>query len=456
MSDPVIVWFRLDLRLNDHPALHAAASSGCPVVCLYIHEDDDDTGAAGRWWLHHALKAMGETLTIRRGKAARVLQDVIVETGARAVYWNRAYEPRAVARDTDIKAALAAQGVEVRSFKGNVLFEPWEIKTGGGTPFRVFTPFYKACLTASGQIARPLPAPKNIAQRPLAGLAVEDLGLLPRIAWDSAFPDSWTPGEQTALTRLHDFIDRDMAAYATGRDIPAIEGTSRLSPHLHFGEISPRTIWHAAGPHAGGAPYLREIIWREFAVHLLYNNPDMPARPLQEKFRNFPWRPDPALLRAWQKGLTGYPIVDAGMRQLWQTGWMHNRVRMIAGSFLVKHLLQPWQDGAAWFWDTLVDADLANNSTGWQWIAGCGADAAPYFRVFNPILQGRKFDPSGAYIRRFVPELANIPDAYIHTPWEAGGAPGYPAPVIDHALGRNRALEAYAKIKNAYGETNSL
>ncbi|MBU6235129.1 MAG: DNA photolyase family protein [Alphaproteobacteria bacterium] len=450
MTKPVIVWFRNDLRFADNPALTAAAASGQPVLCLYIYDEETPAqwreGGASRWWLHHSLSKM-DPICIRKGVAEKVLEDVVRETGAVAVHWNRAYEPYAVARDTRIKAMLKDMGVDAQSHKGNVLFEPWELKTGTGGPYRVFTPFYKACLANINLIGASLPAPKFEAAS-LDGLKVDELDLLPTLPWDKGFYEMWEPGEDGARERLQTFIESPMKDYKEKRDYPSIEATSRLSPHLHFGEISHRDVWHTAEPHAGAPAFLREVAWREFSIHLLYHNPTLPEAPLQPKFADFPWQPDAKYLEAWKRGMTGYPIVDAGMRELWQTGWMHNRVRMIVGSFLVKHLLQPWQEGEAWFWDCLVDADLPNNSASWQWIAGCGADAAPYFRVFNPILQGLKFDPEGAYVRRFVPELKDVPNDFIHTPWEWMGKTSYPAPIINHEAGRNRALEAYAKVKN--------
>lgn len=460
MSTPIIVWFRHDLRVADHPALHAACETGKPVLCLYIHDDETPdqwrAGGASRWWLHHSLTALdtslrakGASLVVREGRAETVLMDVVRESSASAVYWNRAYEPYAVTRDTAVKALLKDAGIDAQSFKGTVLIEPWEVKTGSGTPFRVFTPFYKACLASTAFFGTRVPPPKTITGFEGKTLRIGDLKLLPAIPWDKGFGALWTPGEAGAWQRLHDFIEGPMSGYKEKRDFPNIEATSRLSAHLHFGEISHRDVWYTAEPHIGSAPFLRELFWREFSINLLYFNTDLPTTPLQPKFANFPWQPNDAQLNAWKKGMTGYPIVDAGMRQLWQTGWMHNRVRMIVGSFLVKHLLQPWQEGEAWFWDTLVDADLANNAASWQWIAGCGADAAPYFRVFNPILQGLKFDPEGAYVRHFVPELRDVPNEFIHTPWEWMGKTNYPAPIVDHDAGRNRALEAYAKVKNA-------
>jgi len=449
MTQPVIFWFRHDLRAGDNPALSAAIATGRPVIALYIH-DDAHMGGASKWWLHHSLEKLAASLplTIRAGNSEQVLQQMIADTGASAVYWNRDYDPASVARDTHFKAALQTLGIDAKSFKGNVLFEPWEVTTQGGTPFRVFTPFYKACLARLnliGESLAPIGAFKTVK---VDSLKVSDLQLLPAIPWDRGFAAVWQPGEEGAWTRLQNFIAGGMGDYKVQRDFPAIEATSRLSPHLHFGEISHRDVWNTAYPHAESTAFLRELIWREFSIHLLHYNQQLPTVPLQPKFANFPWEPDTTQLAAWTRGRTGYPIVDAGMRQLWETGWMHNRVRMIVGSFLVKHLLQPWQEGEKWFWDTLVDADVANNSASWQWIAGCGADAAPYFRVFNPILQGQKFDPKGTYIRRFVPELRDVPDDYIHTPWLWMGKTAYPAPIIDHAEGRKRALAAYQKLKN--------
>lgn len=436
---PVIVWFRHDLRLADNPALSAAAATGAPVVPLYIH-DEPGMGAASKWWLHHSLRALDCPIVTREGKAADILKNVIRETGAESVYWNRAYEPGTIARDSDIKKTLKADGIDAQSFKGSVLIEPMEIKQ-----YKVFTPYYKAVLGMEDAIGATLKAPTQLKWHTIPS---DTLDLLPKIKWDAGFSDHWTPGEDGACERTRSYIEELMGDYKDDRDFPSKDATSRLSPHMHFGEISPRQIWHMAGPHKGSDAFLRQLVWREFSIQLLFHNPNLPTQPLQDKFESFPWQRDDRLLRAWQKGMTGYPIVDAGMRQLWQTGWMHNRVRMIVGSFLVKHLLQPWVDGEKWFWDCLVDADLANNAASWQWIAGCGADAAPYFRVFNPILQGEKFDPEGTYVRRFVPELAKVPDKFIHKPWESGLSLDYPDPIIDHQAGRDRALEAFAKIKN--------
>jgi len=479
MPAPVVVWFRRDLRLEDNPALHAAASAARPVVPLFIWAPDEDgawpAGSASRWWLDRSLRlldddlrALGASLLIRRGPTLAALLEVIRQTGASTIYWNRRYEPAAIACDREVKAALRSMGVEVRTFNASLLVEPWVVATKAGTPFQVFTPFWRTiCEMLS--VAPALPAPLRIAglAPSPASLPLDGLDLQPRIDWAAGLRDAWVPGEAGAADALREFCAEHLRAYARQRDVPGVSGTSRLSPYLHFGEIGPRQVWRAVsaavGRDDGCAPaadtYLREIGWREFGYHLLFHFPDTPTLPLRPAFRAFPWADDPRVLRAWQRGRTGYPIVDAGMRELWATGWMHNRVRMIVASFLVKHLLLPWQAGAAWFWDTLVDADLASNTLGWQWTAGCGADAAPYFRVFNPILQGEKFDPLGTYVRRWVPELAALPNALIHQPWKAGplalAAAGvvlgrdYPQPIVEHAAARQRALAAFARIKHA-------
>lgn len=472
-SAPVIFWFRNDLRLADNPALTAACDTGRTVIPVYILDDKNagiwKMGGATRWWLHQSLEKLSAALedagfhplVILQGDAEKTLQSAISESGAEAVYWNRRYEPWAMERDRKIKEALKADDIEAVSFNGFLLFEPWEIKNKTGDSYKVFTPYSKACAERGG-IRPPLSKkPKAAgAGKILKGLKLSDLGLMPKIKWYKTMAEFWQPGEEGAQARLKSFVKDDVGAYKAERDFPAQDGTSRLSPYLHFGEISPHQVWQAVSDkmaksddmvfanHAQG--YLRQLIWREFSWHLLYHAPDFPEKPWNKKFTHFPWQKNKKYLAAWKKGLTGYPIIDAGMRQLWQTGWMHNRVRMIVGSFLVKNLLQPWRDGEDWFWDTLVDADLGNNAAGWQWIAGCGADAAPYFRVFNPILQSRKFDPKGKYIREYVPELADFPDEFIHAPWEAPPmiralAKKYPSPIVDIRESRDRALEAYAQ-----------
>ncbi len=473
---PVVVWFRDDLRLADHPALSRAAASGAPVVCLYIRETPSPgqrpMGAAAGWWLAQSLRALdaslrgiGNGLVLRSGTAGKVIADVVAATGAGTVLWNRRYDGGGIAVDKALKATLRADGLEVESLPGNLLREPWEVKSAAGDPMKVFSPFWRAHQRL-GDIRAPLRAPQALAHV-AAPLPSEDLAswdLEPtRPNWASAFPDAWTPGEAGAQEALSVFLDRGIAGYADGRDHPDRPSTSRLSPHLRFGEISPVQIWHQAHIAAGMdhgrdlAKFLAEIGWREFAYHLLFHWPTLASDNFQPRFDGFPWRSDTAALRAWQRGLTGYPLVDAGMRELWQTGWMHNRVRMVVASFLVKHLLIDWREGESWFWDTLVDADVANNPASWQWVAGSGADAAPYFRIFNPILQGEKFDPRGDYVRRWVPELADLPAAVIHAPWQAPPAvlakagvrlgDTYPAPVVDHDAARERALAALSEIR---------
>ena len=466
---PAIVWFRRDLRLSDNPALNAAAASGAPLIALYVLDepamDAWRPGGASRWWLHQSLASLsrdlasrGVELVSRRGAADLALEGLIEQTGATAVYWNRLYEPWAVRRDGEIKTRLRERGLRVESFNASLLFEPATL----GKTYRVFTPFWRACLKAPAP-ATPLPTPERlVAVANIAGERLEDWRLLPtKPDWAAGFRDIWRVGESAARERLEQFAEASAADYGAARDAPAQEGVSRLSPHLHFGEISPRQVWHEIVARVGerGAPFLRQLGWREFCHHLLFANPDLPERPLDRRFEGFRWRCDLEGLDAWKKGRTGYPFVDAAMRQLWRTGYMHNRARMVAASFLVKHLLLPWREGEAWFWDTLVDADLANNACGWQWVAGCGADAAPYFRVFNPVPQGEKFDPEGAYVHRYIPELATLDAKFIHRPWEApatvlraaGVALGetYPRPIVDHAFARKRALEAYAACRES-------
>lgn len=483
MSEPAIVWFRQDLRLTDNPALSAALHNHERVIPVYIHANGESGewqhGAASRWWLHHSLKSLasslrelGSRLIIRTGGDSHsVMQELIEQTKARHIYWNRLYEPHHIKRDKAIKQAMIDQGVEVNSFNATLLYEPWEIRKNDGGPFRVFTPFWKSCVKSG--------LPGSVHDQPdhlppvstrIKSAKLESLDLLPHIRWDSSFSDYWQPGEAGAHRHIDDFLDHAAMNYQDDRNRPDIIGTSMLSPHLHFGEISPRQIIDKTSHYANISNqqgvitntdcFVREIGWREFAYHLLYHYPHTVDKPLYERFDHFPWEKNYSRnLRAWQKGLTGIPIVDAGMRQLWHTGWMHNRVRMIVASLLTKNMLIPWQQGANWFWDTLVDADLASNTLGWQWTAGCGADAAPFFRIFNPVTQGEKFDPRGIYVRQWVPEIASLPDKYLHQPWSAPESlldehaidlgKDYPRPVVDLKATRERALERYKAIKKS-------
>ncbi|MGE0221992.1 MAG: deoxyribodipyrimidine photo-lyase [Acetobacteraceae bacterium] len=466
---PVLLWFRNDLRLSDQAALQAALATGQPVLPVHILDDASAgtwaPGAASRWWLHHSLAALaadlagrGSTLVLRRGDAGEELPRLVAETGATEVFTGGSVEPWARRLDTRVAERIAP--VPLRRMRTTMLFHPEAVRSRTGGAFSVYSPFAKACLAAAPP-KPPVPAPARIpCPDPPRSDRLEDWGLLPTPDWAGGLRDTWTPGEQGAWQRLRDFLDDPLDRYAAARDRPEVEATSRLSPHLHFGEVSAGQVWHAVSsrePGRGRDKFQRELLWREFSIHLLWHHPDLPDEPLRSAFAAMPWRDDPAALRAWQRGRTGIPIVDAGMRQLWQTGWMHNRVRMITASLLTKHLLIPWQDGERWFWDTLVDADLANNAASWQWVAGCGADAAPWFRIFNPVLQGQKFDPDGDYVRRFVPELARLDIRHLHAPWaappealrHAGICLGesYPAPIVDLAQGRARALAAFQALR---------
>lgn len=482
---PVLVWFRQDLRLADNPALSQAVKTGQPVIPVFLwatasqsEEGDWPAGGASRTWFDASLKALakdiqalGSPLVIRSGTSTQaMLAALVAETGATAIFFNRRFEPAAQAVEVELAHWASQNKVGFHGFNGNLLFDPSQLANQQGNPYQVYTPFWKACLSKS-ENSLPLPAPSKLPA-PLVSpetLSVEDLGLLPTSPrWDQKMLAYWTPGEQGAIAALAQFIkSQTIDGYQDSRNRPDQVGTSRLSPHLHFGEITPQQIWHAVHqvsftkkPAAESAQtFLKEVVWREFAYHLLFHFPQTTTEPLKPQFKHFPWQPNPAWLMAWQRGQTGYPIVDAGMRELWETGWMHNRVRMIVASFLVKNLLIPWQEGARWFWDTLLDADLASNTLGWQWTAGCGADAAPYFRIFNPMMQGAKFDPDGVYIRRWVPELANLSNKTIHQPWTALplelAAAGiqlgrdYPEPLVDHYQARDRALAAYQQLKQS-------
>ena len=481
MSEPpVIVWFRNDLRLADNRALTAAVTSGAPIVCVYILDDATPgvwkRGGASRWWLDKSLSALGSDieardgqLILRRGATAAELPRIVTEVKAKAVYFTRAYEPWAVALEETLKAGFDTAGIALKRYGGSLLREPEEMRTQAGDVYKVYTPFARAVMRDFTP-AKSLPAPK-------AFVAPKTFPKSDKLAswrlhpskpdWSGGFVEHWQPGEAGAQKKLQAFLKSGLKTYTEDRNRPDKPGTSRLSPHLHFGEISPAQCWHAATHAAAETPgadkgletFIREVIWREFSNTLLFYWPDLPDAPFRKDFAAFPWRRDEKLLKAWQRGQTGYPIVDAGMRELWHTGYMHNRVRMVVASFLIKHLMIPWQEGEAWFWDTLVDADLANNAASWQWVAGSGADAAPYYRIFNPVTQGEKFDPGGAYVKRWVPELRELPADILHAPWmvpalelKAAGVvlgKSYPHPVVDHAAARVRALSAYEDVKAA-------
>ncbi|MDE2150267.1 MAG: deoxyribodipyrimidine photo-lyase [Gammaproteobacteria bacterium] len=458
-----LILFRRDLRLAGYPALSAACAAHASVLPVYVHDPDADgtwaPGAASRWWLHHSLVALerqlrelGGRLHISHGDTTAQVLTLARSSGATAVYWSRRYEPATIARDSALKAALRAEGLAVHSHPGNLWYEPWALATDGGQPYRVFTPFWRRLRA----LPPPAPLPPARAQHWVArddGLPVSVLGLLPRICWDSGLAATWIPGEAGAQEQLAIFADEAAKDYAKLRDLPARRGTSRLSAHLHFGEITPVQILDHLRRRAAQADpglFLRELGWREFAHHLLYHFPHTPQANFNPRFDAFPWNADaPAVLERWQRGRTGIPLVDAGMREMWHTGWMHNRVRMVVASFLTKNLRQHWRHGARWFWDTLVDADLANNTLGWQWVAGCGADAAPYFRIFNPYLQAARFDRDAAYIKRWIPELAALPAKVPHEAWKhpaALAACGYPTPMVEVAASRDMALAAWRRL----------
>jgi deoxyribodipyrimidine photo-lyase len=470
LSAPVLLWLRRELRLADNQAISAALATGRRVLPVFVLDDDTPgawaAGGASRWWLHHSLTALtadlaavGAPLVLRRGAFAQVIPALVAETGAAEIHAGLPTEPWARRCFSALRKALT---VPLHLHRTTLLFEPKSIRTQTGTSYGVFSPYARACL-ARGLPALPDTAPTRIDAPPApASDRLADWKLLPtRPDWAGGMRDTWTPGEAGARARLKRFLESGLDGYADKRNMPGIPSTSMLSPHLAWGEISPATIWHAAEAKGGRglSTYVNELLWREFSAHLLWHHTDLAEIPLREAFAQMPWREDEAGLLAWQRGQTGIPIVDAGMRELWQTGWMHNRVRMIVASFLVKHLLIPWQRGEAWFWDTLVDADLATNAASWQWVAGSGADAAPYFRIFNPVLQGLKFDADGAYVRRYVPELAALPDRCLHAPWEApelvlkaaGVRLGvtYPHPIIGLPEGRDRALEAFKSISKS-------
>jgi deoxyribodipyrimidine photo-lyase len=464
--EKALLWFRQDLRVSDNPALAAAVLAHKNILPIFIlDENTRNLGGASKWWLHNSLLSLSESLQnnlcFYQGNTEKIIFDLVSKYSIKDVYWNRVYEPACIERDTNLKKLLKENSVDCHSLNASLLWEPWQVVKSDGTPYKVFTPFYrKGCANATVP-RQPVSTPETINTfKDNDSLTISELALLPKEKWHYKFAPFWQVGEKAAQQRLLAFIDRGLANYKEGRNYPAKNNVSRLSPYLHFGEISPHQIWHALlaqelinGESKDIDHFKSELGWREFSYYLLYYFPDLPWKNFQAKFDNFPWVDNEKLLTAWQKSQTGYPIIDAGMRELWQTGYMHNRVRMIVASFLVKNLLIHWRYGEEWFWDCLVDADLANNSASWQWVAGSGADAAPYFRIFNPILQAAKFDPEGSYIRRFVPELSELPTKYLYAPWEAPKlilqaanielGTTYPKPIVDMEKSRQAALVAY-------------
>ncbi len=477
-QNSAIVWFRQDLRLTDNPALYHALEKGFAIIPVYILDDENAAewkmGGAARWWLHQSLQSLNsdlrEHMVFRVGKADEILPALIKETGATAVFWNRCYEPWRIKRDKDIKVNLSNDGIEAETYNASLLWEPWEVSKNDGTPYKVFTPYYRRGCLQIREPREPLPRPSRItyAEHSAAKDPLETLGLIPDVEWYHGMDAAWSPGEDGAHSQLQAFLEDGFNGYKEDRNRPDRENVSRMSPHLRHGETSPNEVWYTirsygqanAIPEKDIDTYCSELGWREFSYYLLYHFPHITWKNFQPKFNDFPWNEEESDdLKRWQRGQTGIPIVDAGMRQLWQTGWMHNRVRMIVGSLLVKNLLTHWHRGEEWFWDTLVDADLASNSASWQWVAGSGADAAPYFRIFNPLTQGEKFDLDGEYVREFIPELQDMPKKYIHKPWaapeeilhQAGVVLGetYPEPIVDLKTSRERALKAFETTKKA-------
>ncbi|MDA9657327.1 DNA photolyase family protein [Alphaproteobacteria bacterium] len=472
-----IYWIRQDLRLSDNPALTASVKNGS-IIPIYILDDknpkEHKIGSSSKIWLHYSLqklqKQFDNKLIFSIGNPEVILTELCKSESINNIFWNRVYEPWGISRDKKIKENMKKEGVKINTFNGSLLWEPWQVLKNDGTPYRVFTPYYRrGCLNAN-EPRRPLEKPRKINYfevKNFKSLTIDQLNLLPKYAWKEKIIETWNIGEKEANKRLNEFVESELNNYKEGRNFPSKKNVSRLSPHLHWGEISPNTVWFKVWDlnqlgikhQQDTDTFLSEMGWREFSNYLLYYFPELPRKNLQKKFDNFSWDNNPLFLKAWQKGQTGYPIIDAGMRELWSTGYMHNRLRMIVGSFLVKNLLLHWHEGEKWFWDCLVDANLASNSSGWQWIAGCGADAAPYFRIFNPITQGLKFDADGDYVRKFVPEISLLPNKFLFNPWEAPDeilekanvklGESYPKPIVDIKASRQKALSAFAELKSS-------
>lgn len=464
-----LVWLRRDLRLQDNPCLAQAVADGYEPIPVYVHAPEEESpwspGAASSAWLHHSLvslsnniQSLGGQLILAKGGSFQELARLMQASKSEALYFSNCYEPHVQARDAKIESAFKNNGVVVQRFNSSLLFEPWQIQTGSGTPYRVFSPFWRNVCTQL-RLRNAYPDIERLAAFTKAdSLSIDQLQLLPKLKWHESFWRHWQPGESGALEMLDIFCDGAITGYKEQRNLPDRTGTSKLSPHLHFGEISPHQIWRRIealkldeSPQADITHYKSELGWREFSYHLLHHFPLSCNHNLNPQFDRFDWvQPDTETLSRWQRGKTGIPIVDAGMRELWQTGWMHNRVRMIVASYLCKNLRFHWLHGARWFWDTLVDADLANNSQGWQWTAGTGCDAAPYFRIFNPVTQSERFDPQARYIKRWLPEIENLPVPLVFAPWQKPEqakllAPDYPTiPIVDLAESRRLALAAYS------------
>tara|TARA_A100001011_G_scaffold273270_1_gene282616 strand:+ start:517 stop:1926 length:1410 start_codon:yes stop_codon:yes gene_type:complete len=463
-----INWFRKDLRLSDNPSL-SKASNYQNVYNIFILDEINSKdylyGSASKFWLNNSLKSLNNSLdnslSFYKGNPIDIFKDIISRFEINSVYWNRCYEEWEIKRDTEIKLYLKSRGINVETFNASLLWEPWEISKNDNTPYKVFTPFYRRGCLGYKNPREPLIKPKfkNLLKDEKKSLNLNEFELIPNLKWIKKLRKNWNIGEVQAQIKFEDFLKKSINSYKEGRDVPSKEAVSKISPHLHFGEISPNQLWYKIrnfGDDKNIDHFCSELGWREFSYSQLYFNPKLPKQNLQSKFDNFPWSNNLSNLNAWQNGMTGIPMVDAGMRELWQTGFMHNRLRMITGSFLVKNLLIHWHYGERWFWDCLVDADLASNSAGWQWIAGCGADAAPFFRIFNPVTQGQKFDPKGIYVRQYIPEIANLPNKYLFDPWNAPSnvleeaninlGSTYPLPLVDLKTSREKALLAFKSI----------